>query len=588
MCGIVGIVGRPGENVVGKIISGLEKLEYRGYDSAGLAVVHDGYIDVLRAVGKLQNLKTKQEGSKIYGNIGIGHTRWATHGKPTENNAHPIRSGSVAVVHNGIVENYKGLRFDLQKDGYVFETDTDTEVIAHLLQRKIAQGCSPRDALRSVQEIIEGSYALAAIFMTFPDTMVAARYRSPLVIGFGEDICVGSDIGAIASIACSEVAYLEDGECAEIIGNEVSFFDASFQPISPKRQKISPGFVSTGKGEYAHHMLKEIMEQPSAIRRTILSNKPDGRMFDGVSRILIVACGTSYYASMVAKYWFEKFLKIPTDVEIASEYRYRSPFIEENVLAIAVTQSGETIDTLEAMEYIRKNSNSRVAAIANVRNSAISRIADFVFYTEAGPEVGVASTKAFTAQLTILASMAFSRHEFLINKLRNLPSICEEILDLQYLVKDLAEKICFADSAIYLGRGSLYPIALEGALKLKEISYIHAEGFAAGEMKHGPIALIDDDMPVICLCPSGELFDKTASNIQVALARGKNVVIFTDPYGRKHLPQEVTKIILPEIIEEFAPILYVIPLQLLAYYVALLRGTDVDKPRNLAKSVTVE
>jgi glucosamine--fructose-6-phosphate aminotransferase (isomerizing) len=434
---------------------------------------------------------------------------------------------------------------------------------------------------------LEGSYAIAAIFSSFPDIMMIARYRSPLAVGFGRYLCVGSDVSSIAAM-CRDVVYLEDGEWGEISEKRALLFDKNSNPIEPVKHKVSEDFTNAGKGEYAHYMLKEIMEQPSAIRRTILYNKINGEIFQNVSRILILACGTSYYAGMVAKYWFEKFLKIPTDVEIASEYKYRSPLIGSDTLAIAVTQSGETIDTLEALEYVRKNSNSRVAAVANVKNSAISRVSDFVFYTEAGLEIGVASTKAFTAQLVILACMAFGNYEFLMREFQNLPSICEETIDLCERLKELAPKIYTANSALYLGRGLLYPIALEGALKLKEISYIHAEGFAAGEMKHGPIALIDDDIPVICLCPRNELFEKTASNIQEALVRGKNVIVFTDSKGSELLPTEITKIILPEIHTEFAPIIYAIPLQLLAYYVALLRGADVDKPRNLAKSVTVE
>jgi glucosamine--fructose-6-phosphate aminotransferase (isomerizing) len=586
MCGITGVVGKQNSNVVEKIVAGLEKLEYRGYDSSGIAVVCDGKIERLRAVGKLRNLKAKLEQNSLSGSVGIGHTRWATHGKPTENNAHPILSKDVAVVHNGIVENYKELKFDLQKDGFIFETETDTEVIAHFLQQKLNEGFSPRESFEKLLKTVEGSYAVAVIFSFLPDTILAARRKSPLVVGFGEDICIGSDLSSVLS--CDEVVYLEDGECVEISGAGALFFDKEFKPMNPTKQKMTANLENIEKGEYDHYMLKEIMEQPSAIRKTILNNKITEDIFEGVSRILILSCGTSHYAGIVAKYWFEKFLKIPTDVEVASEYRYRSPIIGENVLVIAVTQSGETIDTLEATEYVRKCSNSRVIAVANVRNSAVSRIADFVFYTEAGIEVGVASTKAFTAQLTILAELAFHHHDFLTRQFHNLPTLCEEVLDLRAEIKRLAEKISSANSVVYLGRDTLYPIALEGALKLKEISYIHAEGFAAGEMKHGPIALIDDTVPVVCLCPRNELFEKTASNIQMALARGKNVIIFTDLEGSRLLPSGTTKIILPKVSEELAPILYAIPLQLLAYYTALLRGEDVDKPRNLAKSVTVE
>ncbi|MDR0968425.1 MAG: glutamine--fructose-6-phosphate transaminase (isomerizing) [Holosporaceae bacterium] len=587
MCGIIGIVGSRGENVVDKIIVGLEKLEYRGYDSAGIATIADGKIERLRAVGKLQNLKDKLASNPIVGSVGIGHTRWATHGKPTEGNAHPIVSDGIAVVHNGIIENHKELKFDLQNDGFVFETETDTEVIAHFLCRELNKGYSPREAFQNLLKSIEGGYAIAAIFASIPNTIIAARRKSPLAVGFGKNVCVGSDVSSISAF-CREVAYLEDGEYVEISDNGALFFDKNFNPTNLKRQKIPADLIDSGKGEYEHYMLKEIMEQPSAIRQTTLRNKIDGGIFNGVSRILILACGTSYYAGMVAKYWFEKFLRIPVDAEIGSEYKYRCPIIEPNTLTIAVTQSGETIDTLESVEYVRKNSNSKVLAIANVKNSAISRIVDSIFYTEAGAEIGVASTKAFTAQLTMLASLAFHNRDYLIRQLQKLPTLCEETLCLHEEIKTLAEKMRESSNAIYLGRGSLYPIALEGALKLKEISYIHAEGFAAGEMKHGPIALIDDDMPVICLCPYNELFLKTASNIQEAFARGKKVVVFTDAKGSEELPREIAKIILPQISDEFAPILYAVPLQLLAYHVALLRGCDVDKPRNLAKSVTVE
>ncbi|MDR0677441.1 MAG: glutamine--fructose-6-phosphate transaminase (isomerizing) [Holosporaceae bacterium] len=588
MCGIIGLIGNNEEDVVDQIILGLEKLEYRGYDSSGIAVLDkDCKIKRLRAVGKLHSLKAKLAVDRISGSIGIGHNRWATHGTPTEKNAHPIISKNVAVVHNGIVENYKELKFDLKKDGCIFDSDTDTEVIASLLQRGINNGASPREAFRKMLQTIEGSYAIAVMFDLLPDTIMIAKQRSPLVIGIGANHCVGSDITSIASF-CSEVVYLEDGENAEITKDGVLFFNRNFNQIEPSRHRISIEVIDSGKGKYQHYMQKEIMEQPSALRRTMLYNKIDKSILNDISRILILACGTSYHAGMVAKYWFEKFLKIPTTVEIASEYRYRSPVIEPNTLVIAITQSGETIDTIEAVEYVKIHSNSKVLAISNVKNSAISRIADFVFYTEAGAEIGVASTKAFTAQLAILASIAFMHYDFLIQELQSFPTYCEEVLNLYGAMNDLAHKLCDAKSAIYIGRGSLYPIALEGALKLKEISYIHAEGFAAGEMKHGPIALIDDNVPVICLCPDNELFDKTHSNVQVALARGKNVIVFTDFGKSEILSDEITKIILPKIHVEFVPILYVIPLQMLAYSIALLRNTDVDKPRNLAKSVTVE
>ncbi|MDR3187508.1 MAG: glutamine--fructose-6-phosphate transaminase (isomerizing) [Holosporaceae bacterium] len=587
MCGIIGTVARSGDDIVDQIIEGLEKLEYRGYDSAGIAVISDGKIIRERAVGKLQNLKAKLKGSSISGSLGIGHTRWATHGRPTENNAHPIISRNVAVVHNGIIENYKELKFDLKNDGYIFETETDTEVVAHFLQREIDHGASPRNAFENLLKSIEGAYAFAILFSAAPDALFAARHRSPLAVGRGKNFCVGSDASSISSM-CDEIFYLEDGDHVEVTRDRVLFFDKDSNVVERKPQAISPDFTNSGKGEYSYYMLKEIMEQPNAIRKTMLQNQMDTRILDDISRILILACGTSYHAGMVSRYWFEKFFKIPTQVEIASEYRYRSPIIEDNTLMIVITQSGETIDTLEAIEYVRKNSASRIVAIANVKNSAISRAADFVFYTEAGVEVGVASTKAFTAQLTVLAMIAFYRHEFLLQKLHNIPALCEETLLLYKDIGEVSQNIAKAHSAIFLGRGSLYPIALEGALKLKEISYLHAEGFASGEMKHGPIALIDDNVPAICLCPHNELFEKNASNIQEILARGNNILVFTDASGSELLPSEVTKIILPAVNSEFAPVLYSLPLQLLAYHVAVLRGTDVDKPRNLAKSVTVE
>ncbi|MDR2765963.1 MAG: glutamine--fructose-6-phosphate transaminase (isomerizing) [Holosporaceae bacterium] len=587
MCGIIGIVGRDEEDVVVDLINGLERLEYRGYDSCGVAVVTGGSILRARAVGRLQNLKAKLDDSGLSGCVGIGHTRWATHGKATENNAHPIMTRDVAVVHNGIIENHKELRFDLQNDGYIFETDTDTEVAALFLQREMDRGASHRDAFRRLLKNIDGSYAFGVLFNALPNAIVAARHRSPLAVGLGRMTCVGSDAASMSGM-CDKIIYLEDGDQAEISTNGVSFFDKNFQHVERKVHKMSDNWADSDKGKYPHYMLKEMMEQPNAIRKTILHNQMDHHILDGVSRILILACGTSYHAGMVARYWFEKFLKIPTNVEMASEYRYRSPIIEDGVMAIIVTQSGETIDTLEAMEHVRRNGCSRVAAIANVKNSAISRSADFVFYTEAGIEVGVASTKAFTAQLTILAEMAFHQHEFLLRELQNIPTLCEEILLSHDRLKEIAENIQKANSVVFLGRGALYPIALEGALKLKEISYIHAEGFASGEMKHGPIALVDDSVPVVCLCPHDELFDKNVSNIQEALARGSNIIVLSDSSGSPLLPAEVTKIILPRVQSELAPILYPVPLQLLAYYVALLRGADVDKPRNLAKSVTVE
>lgn len=588
MCGIIGVISKDNNNVVPDILNGLEKLEYRGYDSAGLAVVADSGLKRIRAVGRLENLINKLKVNPISGAIGIGHTRWATHGKATEENAHPMLTKDVAIVHNGIIENYKELKSDLLKKGYEFTSQTDTEVVAVYLQMELDNGLSPREAFRKMLQVVRGTYAFLAIFQAQPDVVFCARNKSPMAVGFGKNMCVGSDASSISE-SCSEIVYLDDGDYAEVTKDGVTFFDGEFNVVNKSRVAITDDLVNSGKGGYSHYMIKEIMEQPSAIRKTLLGNEVPKNFFDKVSRILILACGTSYHAGLVGKYWFEKHLRLPTCVEIASEYRYRSPVIEDDTLVLVITQSGETIDTLEAMEYVKKNNNTcRLAAITNVLKSAISRSADFVFHTEAGVEIGVASTKAFTAQLTVLAKLAFCKNPELLNQLQNLPQACEDSLLLKEDIDRIAYRMKDCANAIYLGRDNLYPIALEGALKLKEISYIHAEGFAAGEMKHGPIALIDDIVPVVCLCPSGNMFDKMFSNIQVAQARGKNIVVFTDFVGAKSFDKSVRKIVLPSINQELYPILYSIPLQLLAYTTTVLKGEDVDKPRNLAKSVTVE
>lgn len=588
MCGIIGVISKDNNNVVPDILNGLEKLEYRGYDSAGLAVVADSGLKRIRAVGRLENLINKLKVNPISGAIGIGHTRWATHGKATEENAHPMLTKDVAIVHNGIIENYKELKSDLLKKGYEFTSQTDTEVVAVYLQMELDNGLSPREAFRKMLQVVRGTYAFLAIFQAQPDVVFCARNKSPMAVGFGKNMCVGSDASSISE-SCSEIVYLDDGDYAEVMKDGVTFFDGEFNVVNKSRVAITDDLVNSGKGGYSHYMIKEIMEQPSAIRKTLLGNEVPKNFFDKVSRILILACGTSYHAGLVGKYWFEKHLRLPTCVEIASEYRYRSPVIEDDTLVLVITQSGETIDTLEAMEYVKKNNNTcRLAAITNVLKSAISRSADFVFHTEAGVEIGVASTKAFTAQLTVLAKLAFCKNPELLNQLQNLPQACEDSLLLKEDIDRIAYRMKDCANAIYLGRDNLYPIALEGALKLKEISYIHAEGFAAGEMKHGPVALIDDIVPVVCLCPSGNMFDKMFSNIQVAQARGKNIVVFTDFIGAKSFDKSVRKIVLPSINQELYPILYSIPLQLLAYTTTVLKGEDVDKPRNLAKSVTVE
>ena len=592
MCGVIGIVGKPGENVVGKIVDSLERLEYRGYDSSGIAVVQhestNAKIHRVRSAGKLQNLKEKLCNADIFGNVGIGHTRWATHGKPTDQNAHPMISGSVALIHNGIIENYKELKSSLEADGYIFESETDTEVIAHYLCRELSRGVSPHESVRNAMADMDGTYAIAAIFADLPDTIIAGRQKSSLAVGFGENTCVGSDAGSL-SAACDEVAYLENGDSVEIRYGQATFFDKNFKQVEREKIKIEKTAIAQ-KGNYPHFMLKEIMDQATTIRNTLGCCRVDPSILEKVERILIVACGTSYYAGMVARYWFENFLRIPTDVEIASEFKYRSPIILKNTLVLSISQSGETIDTLTAIEFVRNNgdSSNKIATIVNMKNSAIARASDIIFHTEAGVEMCVASTKAFTAQLTVLASIAFCKNESLQQHLHSLPTLCKSAFDLSDKMKSIAESIYKNHNAIYLGRGTMYPIALEGALKLKEISYIHAEGFAAGEMKHGPIALIDQTVPLIFLCPKNELLEKSVSNLQEAMARGKNIIVLTDEEVAEKLPHDIHTIILPKVDAAVAPILYSIPLQLLAYHAAVLRGTDVDRPRNLAKSVTVE
>ena len=588
MCGIVGIISKDNSDILPDLLDGLEKLEYRGYDSAGIALIENEDIKCRRAVGKLENLRDELRIDPISGSVGIGHTRWATHGKATVKNAHPMVTRDVALVHNGIIENYRVLKVDLEQKGYSFTSQTDSEVAAVYLQKELDKGLSPREAFRKMLKTVEGTYAFLAVFKTHPGVIFCAKNKSPLAVGFGKNNCVGSDASSIAA-NCLEIVYLDDGDYAEVTKDGAEFFDNNFNSTEKATQKVTDDLVNSGKGKYSHYMIKEIMEQPSAIRKTLLRNKIPEDFWDNASRVLILACGTSYHAGLVGKYWFERYLKLPTHVEIASEYRYRFPVIEDNTLVLVITQSGETIDTLEAMEYVRKNNSTcKLAAITNVANSAISRSADFVFHTEAGVEVGVASTKAFTAQLVILAKLAFGKNPELLEQLQNLPQACENSLLLKAEIDQIAAKIKDCKNAIYLGRDSLYPIALEGALKLKEISYIHAEGFAAGEMKHGPIALIDDIVPVICLCPSGNMFDKMFSNIQIAQARGKNIIVFTDSIGSQSFGESVKKVVLPSINQELYPILYSIPLQLLAYTVTVLKGEDVDKPRNLAKSVTVE
>lgn len=604
MCGIIGIVGN---HAVGtRLIHGIEKLEYRGYDSAGIAVIQNGDIKRLRAEGKLVKLKEKFLSTPLEGFNGIGHTRWATHGKPTEMNAHPHLNSRVALVHNGIIENYAELRSELHHKGYVFESETDTEVITALIAFYMDNGLTPQESVAKSLDRLKGSFAIAILFTGYDHLLIAARRGpSPLAIGYGNgEMYVGSDAIALVSLT-NKLCYLEDGDWAVLSPETVSIFDKSNQPVERPIQQSHITESSMAKGTYDHFMLKEIYEQPWAIETTLNSFFKEENLtlpslpWESIQRITMSACGTAYYAGLVAKYWFEKFAQLPADIDVASEFRYRTPPLPDNSMGLVISQSGETADTFAALEYM-KSQNQSLISMVNVAESSIARHSDTVLLTRAGPEIGVASTKAFTAQLTVLALLTLeagrrrgvltlTRFEDMLSRLRNLPTLCQEVLKQGESIKTLAHTLAKARDVLFLGRGINFPLALEGALKLKELSYIHAEGCAAGEMKHGPIALLDQDVPVIVIAPFDDLFEKTASNIQEVAARGAPVIALTDSRGAEHLNFLSTKpIILPETTMLTAPFLYAIPLQLLAYHTAVFKGTDVDQPRNLAKSVTVE
>ncbi len=609
MCGIVGYVGE--RRVASVLLDGLRRLEYRGYDSAGIAV-HDGErLQVARAVGKLDNLTQAIEVRDMPGTMGIGHTRWATHGRPSESNAHPHVAGGVAVVHNGIIENHLELKHQLERDGVVFSSDTDTEIAAHLIQRAQPGSDSPFDAVRRALSQIRGAYALGVVFDDAPDRLIVAKSASPLVIGLGdgETLCA-SDIPALLSYT-RRVLFLEDGEMAELTvdGVRIETMDGEVVTRSPKRIEWSP--VQAEKGGYKHFMLKEIFEQPRAIEDTlrgrILSEEGDllgaelgvsPEVAQSIERVYFVACGTSHHASLAGRHWIEQLARVPAQCELASEVRYRNPVFSEKDLVVAVSQSGETADTLAALQAAQAQ-GAHVLALVNVLDSAIARAADGALYTHAGPEIGVASTKCFTAQLAAMLMLAIylgRRREVLdpvdgraaIQALLEAPNEMRKALDRKDEVLEVARNWQHAEHMLFLGRGLGYPIALEGALKLKEISYAHAEGYAAGEMKHGPIALIDADMPVVVVMPRDTHYEKTLGNVQEVRARdGKVIAVVTDgddvaaQLGGECLP-------IPEVPELISPLITVLPLQLLAYYIADLKGTDVDQPRNLAKTVTVE
>ena len=609
MCGIIGIVGE--KNAAPQLLEGLKRLEYRGYDSAGIATLHEGHIDRRRAEGKLKHLDALLKDNPLDGAVGIGHTRWATHGKPTTNNAHPHSTDKVAVVHNGIIENYAGIKEDLSAKGFVFETETDTEVIAKLITHYLNENMTPIDAANKALDELEGAFAVAIIFSGEHDLMIGARYGTPLAVGYGEgEMFLASDSYALAPLT-KRICFLEDGDRVIVNRESVRIYTADNDNVERSIRITAQSGATTGKGEYPHFMLKEIYEQPAVIGDTLNSfiNPTTGDItlpanvldaIDAAPRLTLIACGTAFYACMVAKYWFEQIVRIPCEIDIASEFRYREAPMPKDGLAIFISQSGETLDTLEALRYC-KSQDQTILSIVNTIESTIERESDLVLHTLAGPEIGVASTKAFMTQLTTLAclalALAFRRDKIqqdeqknFADALRQLPKAAAEILQHDDAIKDIAKEVFNAKDMLYIGRGSLYPIALEGALKLKEISYIHAEGYAAGEMKHGPIALIDESVPVVVIAPSNDpLFEKTLSNVQETVARGGQIILFSDEQGVKKMTEITQHAVSIGTVHPFvAPILHTIPMQLLSYHVAVAKGTDVDQPRNLAKSVTVE
>ncbi len=607
MCGIVGILGR--EDVADRLLDGLKRLEYRGYDSAGIATIHDGRIERRRAQGKLANLAKKLVEEPLPGTIGIAHTRWATHGAPTEDNAHPHQAGCVTVVHNGIIENFKPLRDELVADGRTFHSQTDTEVVAHLIDRAYVELRDPVAAVRDVLPRLHGAFALAILFEDHPELLIGARLGSPLVVGQGEgESYLGSDALALAPLT-QKIAYLEEGDWVVIRPGETQVYDAENKPVDRPITLSGITGALIDKGNHRHFMQKEIFEQPVVVAQTLRSYLrpleaqvalPDMEFdLSTVERVVIVACGTASYVGMIGKYWIEQFARLPVEVDVASEYRYRDPVLLPNTLGVVVSQSGETADTLAALRHM-KNGGVTTAGIINVPTSSMAREVDLLMPTHAGPEIGVASTKAFTCQLAVMAALAVNLarakgkltrddEREIVEHLTEVPAAINAALGHDDDIAAMAHTIAAARDVLYLGRGPDYPLALEGALKLKEISYIHAEGYASGEMKHGPIALIDEHVPLIVIAPSGPLFDMTVSNMQEAQARGAQVVLISDAEGLAQAGDDaVATIEMPKVHPLIAPIVYAIPVQLLAYHVAVAKGTDVDQPRTLAKSVTVE
>ncbi|MFC4294884.1 glutamine--fructose-6-phosphate transaminase (isomerizing) [Novosphingobium tardum] len=607
MCGIIGIVGA--SSVADRLVEGLRRMEYRGYDSAGVCTVHDGKLVRRRAQGKLFNLVTELERSPAPGNIGIAHTRWATHGAPNTSNAHPHATDEVALVHNGIIENFRPLRDGLMARGRVFESETDSEVVAHLISELVEGGATPEAAVQAILPQLRGAFALAIAFRAHDDMLIGARLGSPLVVGYGEgETYLGSDALALAPLT-QRISYLDEGDWVVIRREGAQIYDAAGQPVTREVTLSGATAATIEKGNFRHFMQKEIFEQPTVVAQTLNSylRQIDQSValpqidFDlsAIRRVTIVACGTSYYAGMVAKYWLETFARLPVDIDFASEFRYRDPVLEPGGLALFISQSGETADTLAALRHC-KAAGQTVAVLVNVPTSSMAREADLRLPTHAGPEIGVASTKAFTCQLAVLAALAahmavrrgrFDRAEErdVVAHLAEAPAALNAALAHDADIAAMAHLIAPARDVLYLGRGPDYPLALEGALKLKEISYIHAEGYASGEMKHGPIALIDEAVPVIVLAPSGPLFEKTVSNMQEVRARGGKIVLVSDAEGIAEAGEGcMATIEMPRVHPLIAPLVYAVPVQLIAYHVAVAKGTDVDQPRNLAKSVTVE
>jgi len=608
MCGIIGILGTTA--VAPQLVDSLKRLEYRGYDSAGVATLEGGHIDRRRAPGKLRNLEGLLGRQPLAGVAGIGHTRWATHGAPTESNAHPHATARVAVVHNGIIENFLALREELTAKGARFESETDTEVVAHLVSVELDAGKTPVEAVAGVLRRLEGAFALALLFAGEEDLLIVARRGSPLAIGLGEgEMYVGSDAIALAPFTDS-IIYLDEGDWAVVTRAGAKIFDAEDRPVERPVQKSAASVYLVDKGHHRHFMAKEIYEQPDVISHTLANyidmtaervRLADNLPFDfrNLSRITISACGTAYYAGLVSKYWFEKFARLPVDIDIASEFRYREAPMEKGGLALFVSQSGETADTLASLRYCA-GEEQHIASIVNVKESTIARESEVIFPTLAGPEIGVASTKAFTCQLAVLACLAVAAgrarghlseidEKRLVHALIEVPRFIAAALHLESEIEKLARDIAKAADVLYLGRGTNFPLALEGALKLKEISYIHAEGYAAGELKHWPIALIDENMPVIIIAPYDHIFEKTVSNMQEVAARGGKIILITDERGAAAASIDTVKtLVMPDMPATVMPLVYAVPVQLLAYHTAVFMGTDVDQPRNLAKSVTVE